>query len=175
MSGRRGIIEKYILSNPICQIDLSSVKRNDFLEFRERIHSLVLSNNMKNKITGTAKTILREALFRELINRDITTGVGRLRENDKKEKYVPVLDEARSIVSKGDHYESEIAHIAFVILASTGMRRSELIALRWDRIRDKSIMINQAYKVPGRRGIKATYGLPKWSITREIPLPPYHG
>ena len=58
----------------------------------------------------------------------------------------------------------------FAVLATTGMRRAEALALRRSAVKDGIIAIKNNLK-PAGKGRKATEGSPKWGKERAIPMP----
>ena len=72
---QRQRLHKHILNDPFADKRLSEITRADILDSRSRL----LAQNAPatvNKALGIVKVIFREAVYREEINRDPTTGVG---------------------------------------------------------------------------------------------------
>lgn len=168
---QRLLLEKYLLTDTIAEKPLGSITRADILDYRSRLAKLLGSKvNTANKALGVLKTILKEALFREDIARDPTAGVGNLKE-DRGEAGIFTAEELRKlfpVVGLGP-WKNIQEKTVFLVAASTGMRRGEILALRWrhvdfDRARVK---IEEAWKGPGREEI----GTPKWGRKRVSPLP----
>jgi len=71
-------LEKHILPDPFSSKQLSKITRADVLELRARLLEKSAPATV-NKALGVVKVVFREALYREEINRDPTTGVGRVK------------------------------------------------------------------------------------------------
>ena len=89
----RGLLEKYILPSTIAGENISDIRRADVLDFRSGLAKTGVGAASINKITGILKTILKEAYFREDIDRDPTAGIGKVKEL-KKEKGIIIIDQA---------------------------------------------------------------------------------
>jgi integrase len=79
--------------------------------------------------------IFHEALYREEINRDPTAGVGRIKERIK-ERGIFTGEELRALFP--DHgygpWQDIRDYTCFYLAAVTGLRRGEILALRWRHI-----------------------------------------
>ena len=73
----------------------------------------------------------------------------------------------RKIIQAGRDFSDYEAWAFFSIIATTGMRCSEVLALSEKQIDGNYLLINQALKLDSPDSI----GLPKWGIIREIQLP----
>lgn len=71
------------------------------------------------------------------------------------------------LMSRRDLFPSDRAWWIFSILATTGMRRGELLALSKEQIVNGVLTIDRALKSDDITDI----GLPKWNLVRIIPLP----
>ncbi|MCF7944643.1 MAG: tyrosine-type recombinase/integrase [Spirochaetia bacterium] len=76
-------------------------------------------------------------------------------------------EDIRYVISCRELFISEFVRDIFIVLISTGMRRSEFLALTAGQIKGDILVIDRAYKDDSRKII----GLPKWDIKRAIPLP----
>lgn len=167
--GQRLLLEKYLLPDRIAQKPLNAITRADVLDYRSRLAALLGSKvNTANKALAVLKTILKEALFREDIARDPTAGVGNLKE-DRKEAGIFTVEELRAIfpvTGLGPWKDLQTRNVFFVA-ASMGMRRGEILALRWRHIdfEHALVRIEEAWK--GRHET----GDPKWGHRRMVPLP----
>jgi integrase len=163
---QRQRLENHVLSDPFAAKRLSEITRADVLELRSRL----LAKNAPatvNKALGVVKVIFREALYREEINRDPTTGVGKVKYR-KEERGVFTAEELRRLFP--DHGYGPWRDIqdctCFYLAAVTGLRRGEVLALRWQHIDfdRQCVAVCEAWK-----GGKEM-GPPKWDHLRLVPI-----
>lgn len=165
---QRQRLEKHVLSDPFAGKRLSEITRADVLELRSRL----LEKNAPatvNKALGIVKVIFREALFREEINRDPTAGVGKIKERKKERGVFTVEDLQALFPDRGYSPWRDIQdYTCFYLAAVTGLRRGEILALRWRHIDfDRQFLtVSEAWK--GGSEI----GPPKWDHERLVPLSP---
>ncbi|MCF7914717.1 MAG: site-specific integrase [Spirochaetaceae bacterium] len=162
----RNRIENHLLKDLIAQKTLTEIKRKDLLDYRSRLLTK-LSEATANKVMKAVKTIFKEALLREDIERDPTVGIGMVSYESivtgifTMEEIVDLFP-PDSLVPWKDIYD----YTCFLLAATTGMRRSEILALKWKNISfDKSfINIVEAWKD------RDEIGKPKWNKTRIVPI-----
>ena len=139
---QRQRLEKHILTDPFADKRLSEISRADVLDLRSRL----LAKNSPatvNKAMGIVKVIFREALYREEINRDPTEGVGKIKER-KKERGVFTGKELKAFFPDHgyDPWQDIYDYTCFYLAAVTGLRRGEILALRWKHINfEKQVLI----------------------------------
>jgi integrase len=166
---QRLLLDKYLLTDRIADKPLSAITRADVLDYRSRLAELLGSKvNTANKALAVLKTILKEALFREDLTRDPTAGVGNLKE-DRGEAGIFTAAELLAlfpVVGLGP-WKSIQEKTVFRVAASTGMRRGEILALRWRHVdlEHEFVNVDEAWK-----GREET-GTPKWGHRRVVPLP----
>jgi hypothetical protein len=127
-------LQKHVLSDPFADKRLSEISRADVLDLRTRL----LSKNAPatvNKALGVVKVIFREAVYREEINRDSTAGVGRIKEW-KTDRGIFKVEELRELFHDHGYGPWLDVHdyTCFYLAAVTGLRRGEILALRWRHI-----------------------------------------
>jgi len=88
-------LEKHILPDPFSSKQLAKITRAGVLELRSRLLAKSAPATVNNAL-GVVKVIFREALYREEINRDPTTGVGRVKYR-KEERGVFTAEELRRL------------------------------------------------------------------------------
>lgn len=163
---QRGRLNKHVLSDSFANKRLSEITRADVLDLRSRL----LKKNAPatvNKVIGIVKVIFREALYREEINRDPTAGVGRVKYK-KKERGIFITKELKLLFPDQGYgpWKDIQDYTCFYLAAVTGLRRGELLALRWKHIdfNRQFLTVSEAWK--GGREI----GPPKWDHERIVPL-----
>ncbi len=166
-----GDAEKGIEPDPLALRPMGEISRADLVDFRSRILAeLRGKRNTANKVMGVIKVVFKEALFREEIGRDPTFGLGTMKERRR----VPgtfTEDELRALFpGEGlGPWKDKSDYACFLLAAETGMRRGELMVLRWGSIDfDKArVYVREAWK--GGQEI----GTPKWGRMREFSLPTF--
>ncbi|OHD23524.1 MAG: hypothetical protein A2064_03690 [Spirochaetes bacterium GWB1_66_5] len=163
---QRQRLENHILSDPFAAKRLSEITRADVLDLRSRL----LAKNAPataNKALGVVKVIFREALYREEIPRDPAAGVGKVKYR-KEERGVFTAEELRRLFP--DHGYGPWRDVrdctCFYLAAVTGLRRGEILALRWQHIDfdRQCVAVCEAWK-----GGKEM-GPPKWDHLRVVPI-----
>jgi len=165
VKAQRKRLEEYILKDRIARIPVSSLKRSHILDFRTRMRTITTANNT-NKIVGVLKAILKHAYHREDIDRDPTAGIGNIKVTSR-EKGIFTPEELRELLDpEKKHFTYEKQRVAYSIMAKTGMRRAELLALQWRDIDWAAGVIRVIRSFKGDNLL----GSPKWGKTRIIPL-----
>lgn len=164
----RSIMENHLLTDPIVKVRLPALKRSHILDYRERLIEKLGYTRTAQKAVGVLKTILKEAYFREDITRDPTVGIGSTR-YQPKEIGVFTAEELKTLfpAEPPGPWGDLTGYTVFLMAATTGMRRGEILALTWEcmNFAEKRIEIRQAWK--DRHEI----GPPKWGKTRVTPMP----
>jgi integrase len=165
---QRLTLKKYLLPDRIVEKPLQEITRAEVLDFRGRLAELLPDHpNTANKALAVLKTILKEAFFREDIARDPTVGVGNLKEH-RKEAGIFTAEELRAMFpAEGlGPWRTLQEKDVFLVAASTGMRRGEILALRWRFVdfEKHELRIVEAWKGGGELGD------PKWGHKRKVHL-----
>ena len=160
----RGWLKKYVLEDELATMPLAEISRADLIDFRSRLRKqLGEKRNTVNKVMGVIKTIFKEALYREDLEKDPTSGIGNIKE-ERKAPDTFNLEELQllfPIETLGPWRDIE-DHTCFLIAAATGMRRGEVLALRWEQIH-----IDYGYILVDRARKDAfSEGKPKWEHVR---------
>ena len=121
-----------------------------------------------NRIIGVVKVVLREAYIREVIPRNPADGVGNMKEKPQPPGTFTV-QELRMLFTDDTVWPSSVYRVMFMTAAFTGMRRGELLALKWRSVDLLSgvVRVDEAIK----DDLGHTEGAPKWDKTRATPLP----
>jgi integrase len=141
-------LEKHVLPDLFSSKQLAKITRADMLELRSRL----LEKNAPatvNKALGVVKVIFREALYREEINRDPAAGVGKVKYR-KEERGIFTVEELRRLFPERGHgpWRDVRDYTFFYLAAVTGLRRGEILALRWRHIDfDRQfLLVSEAWK-----------------------------
>ncbi len=165
VKARRSIMERYIFPDDLlCDKTITEIRRGDIVDFRRRLLDRSIGFRTVNVTVGIVKTIFKEALYREDIDRDPTAGVGNIKYK-ARERGIFTKAELRELFQETPGYWRDLkAYCAGFLMANTGVRTGELLALRWQAIEETNLHIEAAFKDWQQ------IGLPKWEKTRTIPI-----
>ncbi|MEE9308075.1 MAG: phage integrase SAM-like domain-containing protein, partial [Spirochaetia bacterium] len=76
---QRLVMQKHLFSDPIVETPLPEITRDTILQFRSRLIQKHGYSRTVQKVMSLLKTILKEAYFREYIDRDPTVGIGKVK------------------------------------------------------------------------------------------------
>jgi integrase len=158
------LLAAHILPDPICRKKLADIKKADILEFRERLVRNNGACRTSQIVMATLHVIMREALFRELIEKDLFLGIGLIHYNKRKRPALP--DAVMSQVLDASRYADPLHYEMTCCAAYTGMRAGEILALSWGVIGGGRIHIMQSIPVN-----TTTLKDPKWGKKRFCPYP----
>lgn len=169
----RSYIKRFVLTDPIAAKRVGEIKPGDFEDFQTR---LFLEESKGQKTTAkraleVLRLLLRRAYRRGEISQNPTDGVIQIRTKAKERTIYELAELERlfpkDVWEKGDFHPWKDAYdyAAFITAAASGMRKSEVLSLRWRAINleDGVIQIRSALK-----GNKE--GLPKSGRPRATPI-----
>jgi integrase len=174
---QRGWLEKHVIGNsetnpdPFTLKPIGEITRADLVDFRSRLlGKLGEKRNTANKVMAVVKVIFKEALFREEIGRDPTFKLGMLKEY-RRERGTFTADELKTLFpGEGlGPWKDKLDYTCFLIAAETGMRRGEIMVLRWGSIDFETARVHVKEAWKGGQEI----GTPKWGRKREFSLPAF--
>ena len=113
----------------------------------------------------TFKGIFSQAHQDGLVDVNVCQGMKDIRYTEKKRDAIP-SDVILKIIRARDSFFNQEVWAFFTVLATTGMRLSEVLALSADQLDGNVLTIDRALKGQGRNDV----GTPKWDLTRVIPL-----
>ena len=124
-------MKNHVLSDLISDKKISEITRADIIDFRSRIIEKK-GDSTANKAIGILKTIFKEALFREEIDKDPTTGIGKIK-HTPEEVGIFTMEELNVLFPKDSTgpWIDLRDYACFLIAATLGMRKSEILALKW--------------------------------------------
>ncbi|MDY5254016.1 tyrosine-type recombinase/integrase [Veillonella caviae] len=144
-----GIINRYILP-PLGAFKLAEI---NYIMLRKVIQNINLSSRTVNYTHTILKAIFEQAVIDELLIRNPMAKVPRIKANDKKEMVTLTKEQVKSFLSVINNEEHKAL---FTLAFASGLRRSELLGLRWQDIdfNKHTISVNQtAIKVNGHSEI----------------------
>jgi integrase len=101
----------------------------------------------QDKIVGVLKSVFKEGIFHETLTRDPTQGIGMVKHTPKA-RGIFTLEELKKLFPEASlgPWASLHDYCAFLLTASTGMRRGEVLALRRGCVRDDHVEIVETWK-----------------------------
>jgi len=133
------------------------------LDFRSRLLERA-SPGTVNQVVGILKIAYKEGIYREELERNPMAGIG-LIHYQKQERGILTIDELQLLFPAEalGPWKDLVDHACFLFAASTGMRRGEILALRWGQLhlQDGYVLIDRAWKDADEEGP------PKWNHVRS--------
>ena len=163
---QRSRLDRYVLGHPIAAVKLHELKRRDILDWLDdvaREHGAGAANNA----LGALKACLRHAMFREDMDRDVMFGISPLKVVSY-ERGVLTPQELQQIFYDTEWWKHPREWIALMLGAFAGLRRGEILLLRWGDINFGGgyITVRQSWKSWQDKII----GPPKWGRERVVPM-----
>lgn len=174
----RRYLERFLFPDIISTMQLGDVRRGNILDFKKRVRDISGSDYSADHMIKTLSVIFNEAIFREEYDRNPAALV---RSTLERKKEIPALPSELFFDffpkdSLGP-WENQEQRACFMLAAFTGMRRSEVLGLRWSNIIsyvNKNgephyvIRVWEAIKINKKH---ASLEDPKMGKLRETPLP----
>jgi integrase len=162
-------LDRHILTDPIVEMQIGEIRRGDILAFRTRLVNRIGNTRTVQVVMGVLKVIFKEATFREDIDRNPTEGFGKIKYDEEKVGVFSVEELGELFKECPGPFRDRDVYTAFLLAATCGMRRGEILALTWGQIdfENRSIRVDRAMKSESPLEI----GLPKWNKVRTTFLP----
>ena len=165
---------KYMLETlpkPLLKKKISVLTRQDCIQVRDSIHRAYGSTAKANETWKAFKTMLTYASEKGLTpGQSPAYGLSDIKYK-KKIKHAVAIEDIMEILKHGELFFNEYERLFFLTIATTGMRKSEALALNAEQFRVSKgipiLTINRAAK--SYEGFKVSE--PKWGVVRTIPLP----
>jgi site-specific recombinase XerD len=165
---QRSRLERFVFKHAIAGMKLHELRRGDVLDWLsdvEREHGAGTANHA----LGALKACLRHALFREDMDRDVCFGIGTLKNVQYRERGVLLPAEMQKMFFGDAGWPHPRERIALLLGAMAGLRRGELLLLRWMDVdfAGSYLRVERAWKSWQKKII----GPPKWGKARVVPMP----
>jgi len=121
--------------------------------------------NKSAKLYKLLKSIFGQAADDGFIQMNIAQGLPDIKYQTSSRKSLPASD-IQIVLNTPSLFPNDKAKRLFTIFATTGLRRSELLALGPDQLRKDVLVVDRAYKDDSLKIL----GPPKWGKVRVIPL-----
>jgi integrase len=164
---QRALLKGKVFKDPIADLAVSAIRRSDVLDFRSRLLDKYGARTV-NRTIGILKVIFKEGNFREELERDPTLGVGEVHYT-KRASGTFTQEELKALFpAEGlGPWKDRLDHACFLLAASTGMRRGEILALRWCNVDTAKSLIHVQEAWKGGEEV----GTPKSGKPRTVPYP----
>jgi integrase len=153
---QRTLLTRFVFQDPIADKPLEQIRRGDMLAFKSRLlKSLPGKFRTVNRTIAMLKLIFNEAVYREDLDRNPAAGIGNIKYQQRKSG-IFTLEELKALFpAEGLGPWQELQdYTAFLLTAATGMRRGEVLALRWMDIdfEGRHIYVRKAWKDRDEQG-----------------------
>lgn len=149
----------------IMKMKISDIKTMQFKILKQTLVKEYGNRRITALMLETLKTLFSQAHEDGITEVNVSSGISNIH---YKPKVRAAVDEKLigEIIALKDRFAYVEDWAFFTVLATTGMRRSEVLALSSEQIKDGVLTLDRALKSMGKDDI----GLPKWDIVRVIPL-----
>jgi len=164
---QRRILEKYIQPDELMRIPLCKVIPDDIRAFRQRMIAKT-TPRVVNSIVTVLKTVFRDLVKRGIIQHDPTQIIGKIQYQKRESGIFTEAEIKKLFPAEGLGPWLDLQdYTCFLLTATCGLRRSEVLALSWKDVDFDSLELHvrQAWKSD------TELGEPKWGQKRRIPLP----
>lgn len=164
---QRSRLERYVFRSSLADMRLNDLRRRDILDWIGEVEG-EHGPGAANKALGALKACLRHAVYREDMDRDVCFGISSLKNVVYRERGVLSPAELKAMFYDDPWWKHERERMALMLGAFAGLRRGELLLLRWGDIRfaEGYLIVERAWKNWARKEI----GPPKWGKPRVVPM-----
>jgi integrase len=155
---------EHIKDHRIMKMKASAIKKTHALALRSWLLEEIPDKPQTiNKIFTSLGSIYSEHIYREELEYNPFSSVGKVAYTPKKVEILQPVQVLQLIEALTD----PTAQALCSLLAFSGMRQGEAMALDWNQVQGSVVNISRAFK----SGSSNDIGLPKWGKEREIMLP----
>jgi len=151
---------------PILQKNLHQISRRDVKDTALLIVRKHGQRAKSKNIYKLLKIALSQAADDGLIKVSPAQGLADIKPEKVNPRFALPFEEIRQVLDE-NRFPDEYTRDVFIVLATTGLRRSEFLALIPSQIKEHTLCVNRAYKDDSCRIV----GAPKWDKARTIYLP----
>jgi len=167
---QRAVIESHILTDSIADLNVRKITRGDIRAFKKRLTDKHGKKRVVNSVLGVLKAVFHDAAEQGVLREDPSRGIGQISYKKKEAGIFTAVELKELFPTDGlGPWKDKKEYTVFLTAATTGLRRGELLALRWKDIDfEKAEMhVERAWKDD------TEIGEPKWGQERYVPLPVY--
>ncbi len=158
----------HIRPDPICGVQLYSLRKSHILAFRVRLVNSVGQSRTAQVVWSTFHVIVREAGYYALTNHNPCAGIGQIA-YEKTRRVALSAQQIMELLDPARWGESRY-YLPTKFAALTGMRRGEVRGLMWADLDPTSGLIHVRHNLPGDSGVESLKS-PKWGRSRVTPYP----
>ena len=153
---QRALLDRLILTDPIVDMPIQKIRRGDVLAFKSRLLKKKPGRiRTVNRTIAVLKLIFNEGVYREELEHNPVAGIGSTKYQVQKSGVLTreELEKLFPVDPPGPWKELQ-DYTAFLLAASTGMRKGEILALRWMDIdfEGRYIHVRKAWKDRDEQG-----------------------
>lgn len=144
----KGILDNYILPK-FGKMSMAHIRAYDIEKWLDAFAGKGLVNATANLALSIFKTMLNEAVRRNIIQINPSTSVARLK-NTSKVRNIPSDSEVKALFDeekKSEIWTDVIYYLGNLLAACTGMRISEILAVRGESLKGPYILVDSQYKI----------------------------
>lgn len=141
----RHIVETDILPDDLASKPLSQIRKADVLAFRSRVISRRGPTRIAQRVMSTLAVIFAEAELRELVDRNPCHGIGKVAAPSKASGIFSREEMVALFSQIPGPWGTVEAYCCFFLAAGTGLRRNELLALRWADVSSNILRVESQF------------------------------
>ena len=158
------------LPDDLLDMELADIKPLHLQEFVNQF-AVGVSKSYMDKMRGLIHGVFSCAVENELIARDPSANL-RIPKVIEKPRQSYSQDEMRTIIRYAIGYPYRRVAISVITLLLTGLRRGELLGLKWDDITDKTLSVRRGVFVVRGKAVVEDFKAKTSKSLRTIPLVP---
>ena len=164
---QRSRLDRYVFNSSLADKPLHDLRRRDILDWIGEVEE-EHGPGCANKALGALKACLRHAVYREDMEKDVCFGISTLKNVEYRVRGVLTPAELQRMFFGQPWWRHERERIALMLGAFAGLRRGELLVLKWSDVHftDGYLTVERAWKNWARKEI----GPPKWGKPRVVPM-----
>lgn len=151
---------------PILDKELYKISRRDMKDAALQIVKAFGRSQKSKNMYKIMKVSLSQAADDGLIQVSPSQGLPDIKPEIRKPRFALPFSEIKQVIDE-DLFPDEYTRHCFIILVTTGLRRSEFLALIPSQVQGDALVVNRAYKDDKMTIV----GPPKWDLIRTIALP----
>lgn len=158
------------IPDDLMEMELAAIKPMHLQAFVNQFSGNA-SKSYMDKMRGMLRGLFSAALDNELIPRD-PTGKLRIPQIIETPRQSFTEDEAQKIISFAMGYQYRRISVAVIVLLLTGIRRGELLGLKWEDVTDSTLSVRRGVFQEHGKALVEDYKAKTANSLRTVPLLP---